>query len=548
MIKKINRIYVFAAISLLLVFHSFNNIRILEKDTVPLFFDEGGFYNISIGYYEYFISSPGIRDFLSHLKALSEFYPPLFFLTRIPFYSVFGSSQDVSVLANLFFLCIAIYFVFLLGRHIYSERVGLLAAFLFSFYPGVYGFSRTNFMETEITALLAMSAYFLLRTDNFCIRRYAFLFGSVVGLGLLTKQTYIIYVMPLFLCQVFESFRKTKDRRVVFFNLFLALSVCLGIAMLWYWPKIKGVVLMAHQALYSHPNWGSMLRNPFNPGFLRYLTLFEVYHLFSFYTLLFIYALFRYIFSPGSFLKNFLLWAFFAPYVIFTVLIVEFYSGELCPRYVIPLLIFVSIISAKGALEIKNSFITTALFVLIIIIGLAQFLYLGSIRGRDFVYAQEDFQLRTTSGMLSPKAVDWKIEEIANVIRDHRAYDKRLNVLVIPHNPLSSALVYNLQSDRNINLLFPLNAEFVNGEYVIKKEDEYNSLFEEADIILFQEGGKLSYDESPWVLNNMSAIFERFQIYGKSDKRLRALKEFKIEIDGGIKLRAYKKLPKAVPD
>ena len=156
MIKKINRIYVFAAISLLLVFHSFNNIRILEKDTVPLFFDEGGFYNISIGYYEYFISSPGIRDFLSHLKALSEFYPPLFFLTRIPFYSVFGSSQDVSVLANLFFLCIAIYFVFLLGRHIYSERVGLLAAFLFSFYPGVYGFSRTNFMETEITALLAM--------------------------------------------------------------------------------------------------------------------------------------------------------------------------------------------------------------------------------------------------------------------------------------------------------------------------------------------------------------------------------------------------------
>lgn len=545
MIKKINKIYAIAAISLLLVFHSFNNMRILEKDTVPLFFDEGGFYNISINYYKYFVSSAGIRDSLSHLKALSEFYPPLFFLARIPFYSLFGSSQDVSVLANLFFLCIAIYFVFLLGRRIYNGRVGMLAAFLFSFYPGVYGFSRTNFMETEITALLAMSAYFLLRTDNFCIRRYAFLFASVAGLGLLTKQTYIIYVMPLFLCQVFESFRKTKDRRIVFFNLFLALSVCLGISMPWYWPKIKGVVLMAHQALYSHPNWGSMLRNPFNPGFLRYLTLFEVYHLFSFYTLLFIYALFRYIFSPGSFLKNFLLWAFFVPYVIFTVLVIEFYSGELCPRYAIPLLIFVSIISARGALEIRNGFIRTAIVVVIVVIGLAQFFYLGASQGRDFVYAREDFQLRTTSGMLSPKAVDWKIEEIANVIRDHRAYGKRLNVLVIPHNPLSSALVYNLQSDRNINLLFPLNAEFVNGEYVIKKEEEYDSLFEEADIILFQEGGKLSYDESPWVLNKMSAITERFEMRRKSDKQLQILKESEIAMDGGIRSQVYRKAPKA---
>lgn len=165
--------------------------------------------------------------------------------------------------------------------------------------------------------------------------------------------------------------------------------------------------------------------------------------------------------------------------------------------------------------------------------------------GGDFAYTQEDFHLRTTSGMAAPKAVDWKIGEITNVIRDNYFYDRRLNVLVISHNPFSSALVYDLQSDRNINLLFPLNAEFAKGEYVIPKEEEYKSLLEMADIILFQEGGKLSYDESPWVLNNISAITERFQIRRKSDKQLQVLKEFEIAMDGGIRLQVYRKAPKA---
>ena len=119
--------------------------------------------------------------------------PPLPFLTVVPFYRLFGISTDVALMSNCVYLAILLVSVYGIGRILFSRGVGLLAAFLVSFYPVLFSISRLSYVDFAMTAMVALGIYLLVKTDGFRNRRWSIVFGLGMGLGLLIKWPFIAF-------------------------------------------------------------------------------------------------------------------------------------------------------------------------------------------------------------------------------------------------------------------------------------------------------------------------------------------------------------------
>ena len=119
--------------------------------------------------------------------------PPLPFLTVVPFYRLFGISTDVALMSNCVYLAILLVSVYGIGRILVGRGVGLLAAFLVSFYPVLFSISRLSYVDYAMTAMVALGIYLLVKTDGFRNRRWSMVFGLGMGLGLLIKWPFIAF-------------------------------------------------------------------------------------------------------------------------------------------------------------------------------------------------------------------------------------------------------------------------------------------------------------------------------------------------------------------
>ena len=123
------------------------------------------------------------------LNALTNhaFYPPLFHISVAAFYALFGVSADSGAMTNAIYLAILLVSVYGIGRSLYDEDTGLLAAGLVSLFPIVFNMSRFTYIDFAMMALVALSVWLLLKSNRFQDRRWAVLLGVALGLGLLAK-------------------------------------------------------------------------------------------------------------------------------------------------------------------------------------------------------------------------------------------------------------------------------------------------------------------------------------------------------------------------
>ena len=120
--------------------------------------------------------------------------PPLRHLTALPFYRLFGVSTDVALMSNAVFIVMLFFSVYGIGKRMHSRSTGLLAAFLVSMYPVLFGISRLSYVDYALTAMVALIIYFLVRTEGFVRRRYSVFLGLSLGLGALTKWPVMAFV------------------------------------------------------------------------------------------------------------------------------------------------------------------------------------------------------------------------------------------------------------------------------------------------------------------------------------------------------------------
>ena len=169
------------------------------------------------------------------------YYPPLFPLSVVPLYRVFGVSADVAALVNVFYMLILLLSLYGIGRRLYDTRTGLLAAFLGSMSPFLFSMAHYTYIDYALTAMITLAVYLLLCTDTFRSAAFSVLFGVVLGLGMLYKWTPLLFVSGPLLLAVIRMVKTDvvgEQRRPLRLGvpwLPFAVGAVAGLVLTWLW-------------------------------------------------------------------------------------------------------------------------------------------------------------------------------------------------------------------------------------------------------------------------------------------------------------------------
>ena len=177
-------------------------------------------------------------DDLAHrnLRAVferSSFYPPLVLCAAGLAYRLAPSDVAAAQAVVLVFLGLGIGAVYALARRFTGATEGVVAALVFATAPFVV-FSSLRFqLDLPLASMVALMLVVLLRTDTFEHRGWSTAVGVVLGLGMLTKPPFVVYVVaPLVLVAA-----RIRSRRALA-NLALAAFVGVGLGLPCYGPRL----------------------------------------------------------------------------------------------------------------------------------------------------------------------------------------------------------------------------------------------------------------------------------------------------------------------
>lgn len=133
-------------------------------------------------------------------------HPPLVFFIQRIFMRLFGESSFVFRLPSALLGVASVYLLFLIGRQLFSQEVGLLAAAILAVSAHHLFISRLGLQEAYVVFFLLFASYLFLRS----LERDTFFIWSGVALGFafLTKYTTFILV-PIFLVHLLLYKRDT---------------------------------------------------------------------------------------------------------------------------------------------------------------------------------------------------------------------------------------------------------------------------------------------------------------------------------------------------
>lgn len=202
-------------------------------------------------------------DLTSLFRALtySGYYPPLFHLSMVAFYKLFGVSMDVAAMANVVYVVVLLISAYGIGREIGGRGVGILAAFITSSLPMVFAMSRYTYIEFALTAVVALSIWLLLLSRGFSSKPHSLLFGLSVGLGLLIKWTFALFVFPALIVVILRAGLSSRFRQELrglsADRTWLAVSVALGLmlTLVWYLPNVQRVAELPLRHLLLPISW-----------------------------------------------------------------------------------------------------------------------------------------------------------------------------------------------------------------------------------------------------------------------------------------------------
>ena len=163
---------------------------------------------------------------------------PLFPVTVMPFFMLFGISIQTAYLVNGLYLFILLLSVFFAAEKIAGRKAAFIAAFLVATFPAVIAYSRDFLLEFPLAALTALSYLFFLKSDSFALRKYAVLFGVSSGLAVLTKTMGIVFFVMPFLYGIYVFIRNSEETRKNVIWTFIAAFCVLAV---YYIPNFKQI-------------------------------------------------------------------------------------------------------------------------------------------------------------------------------------------------------------------------------------------------------------------------------------------------------------------
>ncbi len=216
----------FLCIMLMLLFHFINNYIVLKSNCNTVIGNDKSYYVQPMLGMAHDISNPLTFPYKKYL--LQSWKPPLYYFTAVPFLLI-KRDINMAIMSNMVYLAIIMLTIYGTGKLLFNHRTGLLAAFLCGMFPAIFNLSRILLLETALTAMISLTFY-LFVLNRFDDLKFSLLTGATIGLGLLTKEPYAIFLIPL-LFYFFQQPGNLAKKRI----LFLCFSLLIGFALALPW-------------------------------------------------------------------------------------------------------------------------------------------------------------------------------------------------------------------------------------------------------------------------------------------------------------------------
>ena len=404
-------------------------------------------------------------------------YPPFFYMTALPFVWFVSPSADAMLMVNVLYLGLLIFATYGIGRLAVGGRAGLLAAFLVSMYPLIYGLSRQYLADVALTAVTAFAVFCLFWSASFQRRWPSLILGVTIGVGVLTKWTFIVFLLGPLAIAVYLTLRQATWPRII--NLLLAGAISLVIGLPWFLTNLEPLqaflefnrVLAAPQEgeapIWTVASWIYYLRELTNQQML--LPFF----------LLFVGGV---VLTLRRCRVNPYLWMLVAWIVVGYVASTLFINKD--TRYTMPYLPAFALLTAIGLVQIRQAVIQRVGLALIVGYALVQFA--GLTVGLSPHVAGMPARVGWTFGALPvalyaegvhiadpPRAEEWQVESIlAAVMADATDHDTAnidlpLNVLMVPTMAAFDAQTFTYAKWRD---RLPMEISLVTGILTVDSE------------------------------------------------------------------------------
>ncbi len=207
MVNKLRQHFI---LILLLLFLLINNIAWYQLGGRPLHWDSSVHLTESLNANR--VGENSSQSLFKEYLNISWYYPPFVSYVSVPFYKIFGESKGTAFFVMSVFLLVLVISVYGITLRLYNKKTAILSAFLISMCPIVIHFSRDFMLDLPLAAMVSLSIYLLLASYEFKSARNSILFGISLGLGILTRWTFIFFLIVPFIYSFIRTFKKSPTR------------------------------------------------------------------------------------------------------------------------------------------------------------------------------------------------------------------------------------------------------------------------------------------------------------------------------------------------
>ena len=357
-------------------------------------------------------------------------------------------------------------------------------------------------IEIALTFMVSATVLVLLYTDGFKNRKASILAGVILGLGLLTKQKYIVFVVGpiawIFLSSYLSA--NNKARRLAIINLLIFSAIGVFIALPWYlfdfFERLEFIKSCAFNQLFVPEEMSvSSIRS-----FFYYLSELKNWQIFPFFFFILIVSLIIAVRDKKR-IYLFLVWII-VPYSILTLFPNKFFY------YTLPYLPAVAYICSNSILGLGNIKIRRMAVVLVLFIGLYQFF--------NFSYFRTELHSKIlATSKYAPRQGDYTDELLADINKNSKGEKLLIGFYGIEANEVSKK---NLELQDNYCLV---NAEWLKLYFRLKgiKHELFNLKFKPAKVNFIITFKRLEYidmkyfPKNDYVLQNIFVMADSSFIY-----------------------------------
>jgi 4-amino-4-deoxy-L-arabinose transferase len=152
--------------------------------------------------------------------------------------SIFGFNEFALRLPSLVVSLLSVWFTFMIGRLLFGDRIGLLAAFLHAINGLVIEVAGGRVSSDHVETFFCFFTEGAMLLALFTVMKnkgigYALAIGIFTGLAILCKWSPALVVFPLWVCG--EWLAGNKPAKSIAMNLLVAALACMAVAGPWFW-------------------------------------------------------------------------------------------------------------------------------------------------------------------------------------------------------------------------------------------------------------------------------------------------------------------------